>query len=83
MKMFPSLKDISGFVKDVAMIPAEMYVLIESRVSTKGLVVVIWTATICYLMAVGGSIPQGFGDLYSIIIGAYFGVAAVNKLRNP
>lgn len=76
-----ALKDISGFMKDLAKIPADIYIEIEEKVSTKGLVLMAWTATICYMMVNNMVIPKSFGELYSIIIYAYFGVAAAKKLQ--
>ena len=70
------LGEVSGFIRDIARIPVDAYIDIERSASTKGIILIMWTGTICYAILSGVSLPAGFGDLYTNIAYIYFGVGA-------
>ena len=82
-----NIKEIVDAIKEIAMIPADFYVKIEKEVTSRGIVVVMLTGTVCYMMVTGMKVSQSFVDFYTLIIGAYFGLKLIpefiDRLKKP
>jgi len=70
------LNSISGFLRDIVMVGVDAVLKIEEQITIKGLVFILWTLTVCYMMINEIPIMKSFGDLYMAVAAIYFGVGA-------
>jgi hypothetical protein len=83
-------QDWGDKIKKVLMALPDAYVEIEKTVSTRGIIVVIMTCTVCYMVASKISVSEGFGKFYELVLSVYFGAKLgtesieriVNSFRN-